>query len=35
MLNGDPQAEYKLGLAYDVGVGAPQDLGHDAVLPAI
>jgi uncharacterized protein len=23
---GDPQAEYKLGLAYDVGIGAPQDL---------
>jgi TPR repeat protein len=23
---GDPEAEYKLGLAYDVGVGAPQDL---------
>ena len=27
---GDPEAEYKLGLAYDVGVGAPQDLGQAA-----
>ena len=23
---GDPETEYKLGLAYGVGVGAPQDL---------
>jgi uncharacterized protein len=23
---GDPNAQYKLGLVYDVGVGAPQDL---------
>lgn len=28
---GDPQAEYKLGLAYDAGVGAPQDLAQAAV----
>ena len=27
---GDPEAEYKLGLAYDVGIGAPQDLGQAA-----
>jgi TPR repeat protein len=27
---GDPDAEYKLGLAYDVGVGAPQDLAQAA-----
>ena len=27
---GDPQAQYKLGLAYDVGVGAPQDLAQAA-----
>ena len=27
---GDPAAEYKLGLAYDVGVGAPQDLAQAA-----
>lgn len=27
---GDPEAEYKLGLAYDVGVGTPQDLGQAA-----
>jgi hypothetical protein len=27
---GDPDAEYKLGLAYDVGVGAPQDVAQAA-----
>jgi TPR repeat protein len=27
---GDAQAQYKLALAYDVGVGAPQDLGQAA-----
>jgi TPR repeat protein len=27
---GDPEAEYKLGLAYDVGIGAPQDLAQAA-----
>jgi TPR repeat protein len=27
---GDPDAEYKLGLAYDAGVGAPQDLAQAA-----
>jgi TPR repeat protein len=27
---GDPEAQYKLGLAYDVGVGAPQDLAQAA-----
>jgi uncharacterized protein len=27
---GDPEAEYKLGLAYDVGVGAPQDVAQAA-----
>jgi len=27
---GDPEAEYKIGLAYDVGIGAPQDLAQAA-----
>ncbi len=28
---GDPNAQYKLGLIYDVGVGAPQDLAKAAL----
>jgi uncharacterized protein len=28
---GDPNAQYKLGLVYDVGVGAPQDLAKAAL----